>query len=335
MNLQFVLVSLGIILLAIPTTVLCGAGMRARLNRPVRRFTEGLGPLALSWMNWFDLARGAAGAWLIQHALQDTIASGDELASTFLGIELGVYFLCVLAQTVWIRRPVRIVGPFFFMAGLTLVVSGPLTGGFALVVGLCCALMIGRLSSVFWFVSAGLVGFALLFHRVDLVTAFNALVFLVPAMLAFRFGTRISFMRRPEVEQARARKPQKARPEEVRVAAIKKPEPLRAQPAKPEPHRPQPVKAEPLRPLIKAEPVQAEPARTESARGMGTIIQTDFAAPSAKTTVLVPAAALPAPAVPVRRVAGERAPIPDFLRIAEDPQPVRRKIRIRIARRGA
>jgi hypothetical protein len=66
---------------------------------------------------------------------------------------------------------------------------------------------------------------------------------------------------------------------------------------------------------------------------MGTVIQTDFGSKPAKTVGLDTPPAVPAPPGPARRVAGARLPIPDFLRIAEDPKPVRRKIRIRIGRR--
>lgn len=342
MNLQFALVPVGIAVMAIPTTVLYGAKMRARLDRPVRRFDEGLGPLFRSWVNWVDLARGAAGAWLIQFALQDTISSADELATTFLAIELGIVFICVLAQTIWFHRPIRIIGPFFYLAGVSLVLSGPLTGSFALVTGLSCALMLGRLSSVFWFVSAGLAGFGFVFRKFDLVTAFDAFLFVIPAMLAFRYATRISFMRRPAVDRQQIQVKKKARVEKAKAAALKKAEPVRSVPAKPEAHRPHlakeespraPVKIEAPRTLAKPEPVRAEIPRAELSLEMGTVIQTDFGAKPAKTAVLAPLqpAANPSPP-PARRVAGTRSPIPDFLRIADDPKPVRKKIRIRVGR---
>jgi hypothetical protein len=169
--------------------------MRVTLGQPARRHNEGLVSLIRSKINWIDLVRGAAGAWLIQKPFQDSVSPQDELASTFLAIQLALLFAGVLAQTLWPRRPVRVIGPVFFLTGLTLVLSGPLTGGFALVLGLSCALIFGRLSSVFSLVPLALVGFAFLFNELGVMTGFNAAAFALPAFLAFTFGIRISFVR--------------------------------------------------------------------------------------------------------------------------------------------
>ena len=217
MNLEYLLLPIGIVLLAVPTTVICGSRMRERLGQPARRRGEGLVSLVRSWINWIDLVRGAAGAWLVQKPFQDSVSSQDELAMTFLAVQLALVFLGVLAQTLWVHRPVRVIGPVFFLTGITLVLSGPLTGGFALVTGFSCALMIGRVSAVFTLVPVALLGFGYLFDELSAVDAFNAAVFALPAFLAFTFGTRISFVRhtaRPRVRHAREvqlRQPEVAR----------------------------------------------------------------------------------------------------------------------------
>jgi hypothetical protein len=279
MNLEYLLLPLGVVLLVIPTAVICGPRMRTKLDQPARRRNEGLVSLVRSRINWIDLLRGAAGAWLVQKPFQDSISSQDELATTFLIVQLLALFAGVLAQTLWIRKPIRVIGPVFFLTGITLAISGALSGGFALVLGLSCALMIGRLSMVFSLVPAALIGFGLLFQEFSVMTAFNAAAYALPAFLAFTFGTRISFVR----STARIRG-------------------LRAR--------------------------SVSLGHTENLKEEDTVLRPDFAHPPAPDPVPTPA--------PARLVAGERAPLPDFLRLAEDPEPSRRPVRNRLfPRRGA
>lgn len=295
MNLLYLLLPVGIALLAVPTAVICGAKIRERLDQPARRHSEGILPLLRCRFNWLDLFRGAAGAWLVQKPFQDSVSSQDELATTFLVIEIVVLLVGVLAQTLRIRRPVRVIGPVFFLTGLTLVLSGPLTGGFALVLGFSCALIIGRLSTIFALVPAALVGFGFLFHEFGVTTAFNAAAFALPAFLAFTFGTRISFVRR-SVE---------ALGHKARSVPAQEP---KAEPA-PEPK------------TAMADAVAVEGKSVED-----TVIRPDFSNPPTPepTPVRMPMPArMPAE---VRKVAGDSVsvPLPDFLRIAEEPEPPRR-----------
>jgi len=285
----------------VPTPVFCGAKMRERLDRPARRRDEGFSALVRSWINWADLLRGAAGAWLVQKPFQDSISSQDELATTFLVVQVLVLFLGVVAQTLWLHRPVRVIGPLFFVTGLTLAISGPLTGAFALVLGFCCSLMIGRLSAVFSLVPIGLIGFGFLFGEFGVMTAFNAVAFALPAFLAFTFGTRISFVRRT-VE---------ARDRDVREV------PPKRQAGAPEGA---PASA----------PEAARKVSSEPAPDADTVIRPDFAHPPPSAPAPVPAPVPLSRPVLSRKVAGDMAQLPDFLRIAEDPEPPRKKGRHRL-----
>lgn len=269
MNLEYLLLPLGIVLLVVPAGVICGAKMRAKLNQPARHINEGLGSLLRSRINWFDLIRGAAGTWLVQKPFADSLSSQDELATTFLIVQMSIVLVGVLAQTLWFHKPVRVIGPVFFLGGLTLVLSGPLTGGFALALGFACALMFRRISSVFTLVPVALVGFGFMFREFGLMTAFNAAAFALPAFLAFTFGTRISFMRHAAEAHDRS------------IRAVSAQEPVAA-------------------------PEEAP------------VIRPDFAHPPA-----------PAPA-PARQAVGDPVPLPDFLRIAEEPEIPRRRVRKRL-----
>jgi hypothetical protein len=258
-------------------------------------------------MNWFDLLRGAAGAWLIQKPFQDSLSSQDELAPTFLAVQMAVLLVGVLAQILWLRRPIRVIGPVFYLTGLTLALSGPLTGGFALVMGFSCALIFGRLSAVFSLVPASLVAFGFLFHEFSVMTAFNAGAYALPAFLAFSFGTRISFVRRVAEIHGRYVPAPKINGHGVKAVPARQPavEPVAREIGE-----------------VRAAPHQ----QPEAAPDVGEIIRPDFARPP-----------VPAPAAaPARRVAGDPLQLPDFLRIAEEPEQPRRKARKGLfQRRGA
>jgi hypothetical protein len=339
MSLGYLLLPVGTVLLAVPTSVVCGAKIRARLNQPARRRSEGPLPLVRCWINWADLLRGAAGVWLVQRAFQDTLSSQDELAPTLLAVQLSILLVGVLAQTLLLRRPVRVIGPVFFLAGVTLALSGPLTGGFALAFGLACALMMGRLSLVFYVMPVALVAFGIIFREFGAMTAFNAAVFSLPAFLGFTFGTRISFLRRPaEIRGWRAHAAParasagKTGPVVLKVpeaVGLKVPEPVGLKVPEPVPLKvpePHPVRQTEMPPARRAAPVPLR--KPEVAPNLGTVIFPDFVHPP-----------VPAPTkitVPGRRVAGDPAALPDFLRIAEDPEAPRRRVRKRLFdKRGA
>jgi hypothetical protein len=235
----------------------------------------------------------------VQKPFQDSISSQDELAATFLVVQLAVLFLGVLAQTLWLHRPIRVIGPLFFVSGLTLALSGPLTGGFALVVAFCCALMLGRLSAMFIFVPVGLIGFGFLFGELGVMTAFNAGVYALPAFLAFTFGSRISFVRSTA----------EVRDREVQPVSAQSPTPNSAGISEATPSVPDLV-----------------------VRDSDTVIRPDFAHPPVQESL---PSSVPRPvthAVPpaARRVADEMVQLPDFLRIAEEPEPPRGKGRRRL-----
>src|SRR5580658_4667632 len=135
MNPAFLFLPLAILCLWIPTTIISPSGVRERLRNPMRRRDEGLVSLIRCKMNWVDLARSAFGGWLLQHVVLTYRAGQDDLSLVYTVAQFAVLFIAVLAQTIWIDRPVRIVGPAFFLAGLTLTASGPMVGGFALVLG--------------------------------------------------------------------------------------------------------------------------------------------------------------------------------------------------------
>jgi hypothetical protein len=197
MKFEYLFLVLGLICLAIPTPVISPGKVREKLRQPARRHEDGIVSLLRSRLNWVDLIRGAAGAWLVQREFQRYTSGQDDLAMAFTFAQMALLFVGVLAQTIWIDRPPKIIGPAFFLAGITLVASGPMVGGFALVLGLACALMLGRLRLGFVVIPACLLAFGMLFQQLRVMVLFNAALFLMPVFLAFAAGVRIVFVRRP------------------------------------------------------------------------------------------------------------------------------------------
>ncbi len=200
MTLDYVLVPAGIILLGVPATVIATAKVREKMRSPARRREDGfksLGRLAFTPINWIDFVRAGAGAWMIQHSLSPASSGQDDLAMAYLAVKLAIIILCAGAQTIWLDRPIRVVGPLFYMTAFSLVVCGPLVAGFALPLGFGVALMLRRLSLIFALVPAGLLGFSGLFGQLDLPTMAVSAAFALPAFLSFALHIRIAFACRP------------------------------------------------------------------------------------------------------------------------------------------
>jgi hypothetical protein len=197
MNPEYYLLPLALLCLWTPAVVFSSAEVRDKLRQQVRRHDDGFTSLLRNWVNWADLVRSAAGAWMLQQVVTTFSVGQDDLTTTILCVQLALLSVGVLAQTVWFSRKLLPIGPAFYLVGLTLVASGPKVGLFGLVLGYTSALMLRRLSLSSFFVPVSLTAFALLFHRFGLMTVFNALAFALPALIAFALGERIAYARRP------------------------------------------------------------------------------------------------------------------------------------------
>jgi len=197
MNPEYYLLPLALLCLWTPAVVVSSAEVREKLRQQVRRHDDGFTSLLRNWVNWLDLARSAAGAWMLQRVVSTFSVGQDDLTTTILCVHLAILAMGVLAQTMWFSQKPLVIGPAFYLVGLTLVVCGPQVGFFGLALGYTCALMLRRLSLSFFFIPASLVAFALLFHRFGLMTVFNAAAFALPVLLAFALGERIAYARRP------------------------------------------------------------------------------------------------------------------------------------------
>lgn len=219
MNPDYILLLLALIGLWTPIYIFSSSSVKTKLRLAIRRRDDGLGSLLRSKLNWLDLIRGVACAWLIQNSVFQFEEGQDELALVFTFVKLAILAIAVLAQTVRIARTSCIIGPVFFLTGVTLAVSGPLVGGFALVLAFTLSLMLRRLSFLFIICPVCLAIFSVVFGRLGLTTVFNAGLFALPLFLSFAMGVRLSFVRRTETSPSALSAAQTA---SIRVAEDKK-----------------------------------------------------------------------------------------------------------------
>jgi len=200
MTLDYVLVPVGLICLGVPATLFTPSKVKEKMRSGARRREDcfkSLVRMGCSPGNWIDLVRAGVGAWAIQHVLSAAKSGQDELALTYMVAKLALIALCAAAQTVWLDRPLRVIGPLFYLTSLSLVFCGPLVAGFALTLGLGCAFILRHMSLVFVLVPAGLVAFGALFRELDLMTIAVAVAFSLPAFLSFALRTRITYAFKP------------------------------------------------------------------------------------------------------------------------------------------
>jgi len=197
MNPDYLLLPFALLCLWTPAALVSSKGVREKLRQQVRRHEDGFISLTRNWVNWLDLVRSFAGAWMLQRVITTFSVGQDDLTTSIMCVQLAILAIGVLAQTVWYNQKLLVIGPTFFLVGLTFALCGPKAGAFGLALGFISALMLRRLSLSFFFVPGSLVVFAVLFHRFGLITVFNAVAFSLPTLLAFACGERIAYARRP------------------------------------------------------------------------------------------------------------------------------------------
>lgn len=197
MNFAYLLVPAGLALIGVPAAVLSSVKLKEKMRQPARRHEAGLGSIMRAPINWIDLVRAAAGAWMIQHALPTNVAGQDDLTLAYQAVQLTVFSLAIILQVVWLDRQLRVIGPLFFLGGLSFVLCGPLVAGLSLALGLGCALMLQRLRLIFLLAPVCFLGFGYLFGQLDSMVLLMAAGFALPAFISFALGVRIAFARRP------------------------------------------------------------------------------------------------------------------------------------------
>jgi hypothetical protein len=129
---------LGLALLLLWFPMLTGARISFELSQPVVREVTLQQMMSLVW-NWVDLLRAALGTWILGKLAwtitASTPATVDEARNLALLIQAGALAAGVLLQTLRFKRGLVVLGPVFYLSGITVVMTGWVTGPFAAVVG--------------------------------------------------------------------------------------------------------------------------------------------------------------------------------------------------------
>jgi len=196
MNYDSLVLPLALIGLWMPVALFSSSSAKEELRLPTRRRRDGFGSLLLSKRNWFDLIRAGGCAWLIQNYVFTFDPRQDELALVFTFGRLAILGIGILAQSIWFSRPTCVIGPLFYVVGLTFAISGPLVAALSVALALTCSLMLKRVSHFFLFAPLTLAAFSVLFGHLGLLAVFNAAAIALPAFLSFALDVRLSLVRR-------------------------------------------------------------------------------------------------------------------------------------------
>ena len=196
MKIDWLLLLASVLLLWTPTILLMGGPARSRLRNPARNQKVTFPQMALTPLNWIDLLRAAAGVFMLQSwaLLPDPTFPGSGVAAMllrFLIIGLGVFL-----QSGWVADRLVVMGPTFYLAGLTVALAPWQVWSFALVLGLVAA---GLLHRFRWHLATSLgalVAFAALFRAFQPSTLVALSLWMLPLLLNIRANDPIAFLHR-------------------------------------------------------------------------------------------------------------------------------------------
>jgi hypothetical protein len=194
MKIDWNILLLAVLLLWTPMVALIGAETRARWVHPVRAWRMTFLRLVLTPVNWIDFCRAVAGAWLLWHPAINVDASSAHGEATALALRIAILAMAVLLQSGWIADRFIVLGPTFFLLGITVVVAPWPVWFYGFVAGLIAAATLGRcrwhLATVALSIALSAVGFGLL-GAGSMVTA---LLWLVPLLLSGTAHEPIAFL---------------------------------------------------------------------------------------------------------------------------------------------
>jgi hypothetical protein len=136
-NIDLFLAAIALLCLPLPHSV---SKAHAALGYKVRTPHGTLGGMARTWQNWLDLARGAAGAYLLMDQAIDLPAPTPGSQLQVLGIQAGVLVSGLLLQVLRIEGGLRVFAPVFYLSGVTTFLVGSIESDFALLFGWAFAL---------------------------------------------------------------------------------------------------------------------------------------------------------------------------------------------------
>lgn len=192
--LDHALLLLAVLLLCLPFPTL---SKRFRVHSLLTRYSRpDLGAVTGNWKNWVDMLRGAVASYVAIEAILALSASLVEWEWIATWVALGVLLLGVTFQTFRLPTPITLVGPIFYLSGLTLVLPGYFEGAFAVLFGWIFAFSAKdlRFQLPAMGIALGLVGF--FNESLNLLLLSNILLVCFPLLASLLSGKRLVFLTR-------------------------------------------------------------------------------------------------------------------------------------------
>lgn len=191
MNIQWPLFLLSIGLLLPPPRL--SASLRKYLMKPRRDVNPSIHSLLLCWQNWADLIRACVGAYLLTELAIQISPEVKGAAMKGLIIEAVVLSCAVLVQTLRIGPGFQLIAPVFYLSGITVILAGYASGGFAVFAGWLFA--VGGMKPAYQLpimgVALAVAGYVL---GLGLPLILNCGLILLPLLGAFLFRKQLLFV---------------------------------------------------------------------------------------------------------------------------------------------
>lgn len=174
-------------------------GLRRFVLKSRRNASADVMSMLRPWQNWFDLARAAAGAYILMGLAIRVDPEVKGAATEAFIVQGGILGLAVLVQTLRYADEIRVIAPIFYLSGLTVVVAGYAAGGFA--VFAAWLFVIGGRKLIFHLpiMAVALVGAGYVLGAISLPLILNALLILIPLFLAFLCRQQMVYVAREPV----------------------------------------------------------------------------------------------------------------------------------------
>lgn len=159
--------------------------------------TDMLGP----WQNWADVARATAGVYVLMVLAVKVDPEIEGAALKALVLQGGTLAIGVVVQSIRYSGELRIVAPVFYLSGITLLLPGLTTGGFAVFTGWLFAVgsQSPKYSLPIMGIAAAAGGYVL--GNLGLPLILNCGLIFLPMFLAFMARQPLVFVAREPVRQ--------------------------------------------------------------------------------------------------------------------------------------
>jgi hypothetical protein len=176
------------------------------LSARLRKYVLGLRPkgppsvgqMLRAWQNWVDFLRAGAGAYLLHEWALRTVPGVEGAEVKKLAVEASLFTISLVLQIVRFEKITQLIGPVFYLSGITLALSGLTIGLFAVCVG--WVFYIGGGKPGLLLPTAGVaLGAAGYVFGLDLFLLLNGVLILTPLFLEFLLQKPLLFVACPPV----------------------------------------------------------------------------------------------------------------------------------------